>query len=112
MPQVYPISVVEIEISIWSYEEEVKKGAQTSTLILYVSSLMNVASRCDRSRAWRRRRRLLVSLRLQRTRSCPNVECSPLGHGFLTGQIQSIDDLSRQSIYTRPISPPLNSPLL
>ena len=25
---------------------------------------------------------------------------SPLGHGFLTGQIQSIDDLSRQSLRT------------
>ncbi|EPT06154.1 hypothetical protein FOMPIDRAFT_1021201 [Fomitopsis schrenkii] len=55
---VYPISVVEIEISIWSYEEEVKKVVATAAeLGIAVAGY------------------------------------SPLGRGFLTGQVQSIDDL-------------------
>ena len=30
-PQVHPIAAVEIEVSLWSYEEETKKGAYMTT---------------------------------------------------------------------------------
>ncbi|KZT67695.1 Aldo/keto reductase [Daedalea quercina L-15889] len=55
---VHPISVVEIEISIWSYEEQTKK-------VIAAASDLGVAI----------------------------TGYSPLGHGFLTGQIKSLDDI-------------------
>ncbi|KAH9842659.1 aldo/keto reductase [Rhodofomes roseus] len=55
---VHPIATVEIEVSIWSYEEETKKViAATRELGIAVTGY------------------------------------SPLGHGFLTGQINSLEDL-------------------
>ena len=49
LSKVYPISVVEIEISIWSYEEEVKKGELISkfTPLCPIIDII-AASRCDR----------------------------------------------------------------
>ncbi|EPT04693.1 hypothetical protein FOMPIDRAFT_1113169 [Fomitopsis schrenkii] len=57
---VHPIAAVEIEVSPWSYEEEVKK-------VIATSQELGIAV----------------------------VAYSPLGHGFLTGAIKSINDLPK-----------------
>ncbi|KZT70009.1 Aldo/keto reductase [Daedalea quercina L-15889] len=55
---VHPLAVVEIEVSIWSYEEETRKVIATASELGVVVT-----------------------------------GYSPLGHGFLTGQIKSLDDI-------------------
>ncbi|KAI0736258.1 aldo/keto reductase [Fomitopsis betulina] len=59
---VHPIAVVEIEVSIWSYEDRTKEVIETA-------------------------RELGVSI------AAYSRVLGPLGHGFLTGQLKSMDDI-------------------
>ena len=79
---IHPITAVEIEVSLWSYEEETKKGrCQLRSLHVY-QSLINCAH-------------YYAVIETAKELGISVVAYSPLGRGFLTGSIKSVDDLPR-----------------
>jgi pyridoxine 4-dehydrogenase len=74
--KVHPIAAVEIEVSLWSYEEETKKG---TTLALHL--LSGAYSRT------------LSVIQTAKELGVAVLGYSPIGRGILTGQIKKWDDI-------------------
>ncbi|KAG2158383.1 NADP-dependent oxidoreductase domain-containing protein [Suillus bovinus] len=76
---VHPIAAVEIEVSPWEYGEEAKKG--TSSDIIFCNFCWSSSSSIWSVIATAEELNIAV------------IAYSPLGHGFLTGQIKRLEDI-------------------
>ena len=95
LSKVYPISVVEIEVSPWSYEEETKKGKNNDIVFscrVFAYALQVIATAKELGIAVAAYAYVVHELDLHGSRLTSKL-ARPLGRGFLTGSIKSIYDL-------------------
>lgn len=78
---IHPITTVEIEVNLWSYEEETRKGTCLASEIFV---------------AFRRSTVCAIVITTAKELGVIVAAYSPLGRGFLTGTIKSPADLKRQ----------------